>query len=696
MIRLILSSLFLTTVNCQLAYVWLNYHHFQCSQNIKNYRESIRHQYVCTSNLIRTCISDVNVYSHNSVIFVNYFCGFIDGQNALQPHTIWNIHLKPNINIHFLKFVLFDYYWYCDYEYLKVYSNNKTSTFCGNRIPWVYDASDTKVKIIFRTQRTGSKNYQMELLYYGAHAFANYQHFIIFTPSSSVISIHYPNTDQNAFESFHFISHNRLDIMELEAMNTCNSGQVSCHDGPGIKSPVLQFTYNQSIFQYLSSTFQMMCKFLRVDDVCTGARLHYRAIRARDEQVKTFIVQRKRYYNVENRDRNGTAKDVFLKMALSDVRLLYMDFYKRGSPCYMLSEGNSCMYGGIYVIQSNESTDSEILSLCGKINDYDYFQIPINDLFNISVVVIHYSEYSNYGMAVKFAFYLFDSGYPLRILTAKYKENTASIAAPIITRDEEGTIYSHLLKLRKIHYIIISCDGAVVDGISFYSPSYNDIDGFLSPSCMNIIIFYSPRASNIRGRRYDQETIFWHSVHIYRRDFIRSVFINMTLCTGKIPKWAITITMNAMFRVNVDVFTTRNFTHTVHLPVDMLAISYVMRRPDFSDIRPFWILIHMLKPEDVPAYAIWRVTMRHQKKVSHVAIEVLTDDHSSSSVFEWHNFTNPDVYITVEKAVTIHLESREQIVVSIVFRRRSIYDKMNNYVTGQVSQQSHFSFHNQR
>ena len=285
MIRLTLFLLYLTTVNCQLVYIWLNYHHFQCAQNTRNYRESVHHQFLCISSLTWTCISDVNVYSNKTVMFLEYFCGFIDGRNALQPRTIWNILLKPNINIHFLKFVLFDNYWYCDYEYLSVSSNNKSSKFCGNRLPWVYDASDTSVKIILMTPRAGTDKYLLELLYYGAYEpNYNYKHFVIFIQPSSLINIHLPNTEQNAFESFHFISRNRLDIMALEAITTCNKGQVVCHDGPGFKSPVLQFTHNQSVWKCLSSTFQMMCKFSRVDDVCmNGPRLHYQAIR--DHQV---------------------------------------------------------------------------------------------------------------------------------------------------------------------------------------------------------------------------------------------------------------------------------------------------------------------------------------------------------------------------------------------------------------------------
>ena len=361
MIRLILSSLFLGSMNCQLAYMWLNYHHFQCSQNTRNYRESIRHQYLCTSSLIRTCISDVNVYSYNPVIFLDYFCGFVNGQNALQPHTIWNIHLKPNINIHFLKFDLFDNDWYCDYEYLRVYSINKTTTFCGKRHPWMYDAQDTKVKIILMTHHFSTENYQMELLYYGAYV-PNTQHFTIFTPLSSEINIHYPNTEQNAFESLHFISRNRLDIMELEVMNTCSKGQVVCYDGPGFKSPLLQITYNQSVWQCLSSTFQMVCKFSRVNDVCSnGPRLYYRAIRARDHQVKNlriikFCSRDTDPLEIDEAHSKGTTKYIYYHPELSPGReCRLMIFRTPFSFPYMLSEGNSCMYGGIYIVQSNLS-----------------------------------------------------------------------------------------------------------------------------------------------------------------------------------------------------------------------------------------------------------------------------------------------------------------------------------------------------
>ena len=283
MFFIILSSLVFTTVNSELAFIWLSHQQIQCTQNTRNYRDSVHHQYFCIFPLTWTCVRDANVYTNSSVISLDYFCGFIDVQNALQSHTIWNIHVRPNVHVHFLKFSLFTNYWYCDFEYLTVMSKNKNSIFCGDRLPWIYDALDFSVSIILSTQRSGSAHYQIELQYYGAFV-PNYQHFVIFIQPSSGMSFHLPNVVKNDFESFHFISNGRLDILHLTAAHMDNKWQIICYDGPGIKSPTLRFKYNQSDWKCLSSTFQMFCKLSAPDfGYSQVPRLHYHATRANDE-----------------------------------------------------------------------------------------------------------------------------------------------------------------------------------------------------------------------------------------------------------------------------------------------------------------------------------------------------------------------------------------------------------------------------
>ena len=178
--------------------------------------------------------------------------------------------MKPNIHIHFLEFLLSNNYWYCDFEYISVYSNYKRSTFCGSRIPWGYDASDNRVNIILVTSRFGTESYQLQFIYYRAYVPTINQHSVIFTKPSSMINTLYLLTEQNVFESFHFVSNGRLDIVQLTAVNMCIEGKVICDDGPGIKSPVLQFAYNQSVWGCLSTTFQMFCEISRADNACAN------------------------------------------------------------------------------------------------------------------------------------------------------------------------------------------------------------------------------------------------------------------------------------------------------------------------------------------------------------------------------------------------------------------------------------------
>ena len=240
MIAIIISLLVLTPVNCQLAFIWLSHQQFQCAQNTRNYREAVSHQFLCLSSVTWTCVRDTNVYTPSSVISLDYFCGFIGGQNARRSHTTWNIYMSPNIHVHFNKFSFFANYWYCDVEYLRVTSKDKSSTFCGNRLPWIYDASAFSVSIALSTERFGSMRYQIELQYYGAYV-PNYQHFIVFMESYSILNTHLPDMIKNKYESFHYISDGRLNIVHLSVDNMCSKLQIICYDGPGIKAPTLHF-----------------------------------------------------------------------------------------------------------------------------------------------------------------------------------------------------------------------------------------------------------------------------------------------------------------------------------------------------------------------------------------------------------------------------------------------------------------------
>ena len=738
MIRLILFSLFLTTVNCQLAYLWLDYHHIQCAQNTRNYRESVRHQYLCTSSFIWTCISDVNVYSYSSVIVPNYFCGFIDGRNAAERHTVWNINLKPNIKIHFLKFVLFDNYWYCDYEYLRVSSSNKISTFCGKRLPWVHDASDTSVNISLMThmQRAGTKNYQLELLYYGAYVL-NYKHCVIFIQQSwrnIQPCIKLPNTDleQNTFESYHFISRNRLDI--VEAGLTCGhvikghnwSNQLVCYDGPGFKSSVIKCIHSRSCSQCKASTFQVMCKFSRADvftypHFCRkSSYFQYRALslgsfeRAREyqevEKRKPASIYCDIYpLQIDESESKGTTKYIYYHTPrLSGLRDCFLVIRKMDiSFPYMLSEGNSCMYGGLYIVQRIRLNDSEILSLCHSTLDAS-IKISVQDISY--VIVIHYSEYST-DRILLYADYV-QEGYregKLFLSSAFYQDNLDlrqthkddTLSIRLLPTNGLGFIHPYQFRLRKIHYINITFDGFVY--IRFHAQK--------RASCINITIFYPPNFNNIwymqdhykeKGPSiiYEQMTPSGRR-HFIKRAFIQSVFMDMCACSFvHSPEWELYI---KTYRKNVIHIDEENwFIHNDILPSAVLHVVV-----EVFEVDVFHVMFHMQKPEDIPAYAIWRVWISDSEDILkcihnlRAFIEVLFNH--SSSWYSWDNLTSlssNDLYITVNKAVNILLQMYTKFIIcslKIWFARHFIHDeRITKYIMGQTPQQFHFSFHNQR
>ena len=655
--------------------------------------------------------------------------------------------MKPNIKIHFLKFRLFDNNWYCDYEFLRLKSNNKSSTFCGNRFPWVYDASDTRVEIILMKERAGTEPWwfrELEVLYYGAYDQPN-NHFVIFTKQSSILNTPFPNTEQNAYETYHFISSSRLDILYLTAINVCSKDQVICFDGPGIKSPVLQFTNNQSDWKCLSSTFQMMCKFSNANNVSTTVpHLHYQSMRARDYQVKHLVhitdiwegqdisleittsdSKRTTKYIYYHPDTISSLSSFKLEIDNMDFGCYYLfdpyDPFDSHDPYYdpyCLYEGSSCLYGGIYIVQTVLSKDFETLSYCAchhkRVMIPSARDIIIDDLHNVSIVIIHYSEYSRESF-----------------FHATYRENVASSQdklwweiqwqdkqmTPQEVNYKEDTISATLPLFRSFNFIQMSSIQLSSRKMKYINISFHETETYLQMDfrhsvftyCIHIAIFYCHHMSNIRGRADNQETIYLNADgRFVRHDYFQSIFINMSECNlFSDPVWILSWAKTGLL-FPYELNTIKKF----YLPAFSSKTSSVFDR---LHLHPYWILFHIVKPQDASPDAIWRVQTRSCDIVSHVSLEVLTDDYQSSSVYGWNHFNSSyGVYsITIDKAINILFEAINPTVhercfdesyyacpcymYAILLRRHFTYnDQITNYIGGKTPQQSHFTFHNQR
>ena len=224
----------------------------------------------------------------------------------------------------------------------------------------------------------------------------------------------------------------------------------------------------------------------------------------------------------------------------------------------------------------------------------------------------------------------------------------------------------------------------------------------------NITIFYSPHPSNIKGRQYDQETI--SDRPFIRIDFIRSIFINVRACNlTMVPMWEILLgrfgNLDLATKIQYDAAHSFN---TLPADVFLILISFMIFDYHYAikNKTPF-LMVHMVKPEDIPAYTIGKVFAQlHSCLISRVSIEVLIDNYHSSSVYEWKYFRNSDgVYITVDKAVNTLIESSYEPTTTCYNESDSQIwfichfmhdDKINKYVTRQAHQQTHLSFHNQR
>ena len=717
MINYIQYSFFLTTVTYQLSFIWLTQQHSQCPHGIRNYRESLGHQYWCIHSRTLTCMMDTIEYSQDFSFSLSYFCGFVNGRNTVRSQTIWKIYVRPNIHIYFIQFSLLHNYWFCDYEYVKVVSNNKNSTFCGSLLPWVYDASDSSVKIIFETQRFSSMHYHMELQYYGAYI-NNHQHILIFTQPLSNLDFHLPHAEQIVFESLHLVSKSRRSTLQLTTNSFCHKHQMVCYDGPGIKSPIIKFLYIRSAWKCMSSTFQMLCKILRPDRSCSNAKvshLQYHVMYAREDDFSkinvdfldlppgTPLVVRltNRLLRLDMTESVGTTKYIAIlshiytsvdqRDSLPDMKLTIK--IARISFPYMMYEGNSCMYGGIYLIRTS-SEDSGLLSHCtpSRTSNLEII-VPVN---NLLIIIIHYSSYSAHRITFEAMYERFDKrSVPVDLMIINIRQKTATVKTLNFgVGFRILTLQSYLLNLRKIQYfkIILQFD-YFVKHLKF---NPEDAD-----SCIYCTVSYFPHRSNIKERQPDAETL---NNAFERKGIIQFVFINMSSCgVFTIPTWSISLGNDRMQRnmyQNIQVI--NNSTYYLFLSPFLSVKKYRLFRTSLPEA---WFMVHIINHPEIPDYAIWRVWIDICHIVSHVSFEVPTDKYQSTSVYRWNHYNNrDDVYMTVDEAVNIlvildHLVTiiKCQEIFAVQFVRHFFYDdRITQYVSGEIPELSFFTFHNIR
>ena len=422
-------------------------------------------------------------------------------------------------------------------------------------------------------------------------------------------------------------------------------------------------------------------------------RLHYHALRAKDEDF-TPIIRSLGFVGLRDFElsmqifktqKSGTTKYTYnntehLYYYNSDVQVEFNISVTNISFPYMLYEGYSCMYGGIYILKTSSLDESEILSHCVPSATRNKIIIPRGDF---AIVIIHYSEYSSPMIILSATIAkIFDSTFPVNLTVSGNKSAETKILS-LQGADKVLYLQSILLKLRKLQHIYINIQSNEVTKIRFATERSGD--------CIYCTVIYAPHLSNVWGRQYDMEV---SNKAFRRRDFIRAIYINMSLCsTFIIPIWSVSIETDNTYPLRV------NFTHYLYLS-DFLLRKYQTFHEMY--MFPVWYMVHMinLKPN-----VIWRVWIEACHTVSHVSIEVPTDAYLSTSVYKWNHYNNIDnVYMTIDKTANIlfmldngitNITCRD--VFYILFLRYFIYDEgVGNDIALQTLEPRYFILHNLR
>ena len=348
----------------------------------------------------------------------------------------------------------------------------------------------------------------------------------------------------------------------------------------------------------------MWYEISRADNVCTNIpHLLYHTMRAGDDQVKNLthiggaietIVSRVQLHKRDSFSK-GTYKYIYFHRAKFRGSLEIWD--SNVSFPFMLYEGSSCLYGGIFIVQTLLSMESEIISLCTPVSNSERYRILIDDLRNVSVVIIHYSEYSTEKIAF-YARYQYKFYWHL-IYDLNMKDETIEFTVPTFPNSFAGDgkffISSHQLNLRNIHYINITFENKNI--IRFVlSITYGTLEVH-NHSWFHTTVFYSPHPSNIKGRQYDVEMIdMYHTRTVTRIDFIQFIFISMS--TSNIfdaPVWYLHITKDEYtynYIMNTSYFT--------FLTTDFLQKSYKL---GFNSLWGRGEIVRSLPP----IYGLWSI-----------------------------------------------------------------------------------------
>ena len=664
----ILFFLFIPAADSSIEQKWLNSEIYNCA-NFRHVslREAMHSSYKCIYKITLPCISDT-VKSNTGTIYHSYFCGFIHGTNFVNIPTIWTIKANPAILIRFFKFSLEHTNWKCMLEKLEIsIDNSNKDVFCGGRFPWIYHRVIDKKKLLTMHYTSNKITTTTKfLLQYYSYARSYIKHKVLYIDSSISVGTYFKDTVQFSSIHMHLIAVNKIHYVRIHVGNfTLN--QITCHDGPGVKSPAINTTADNEL---ASSFYQMVClieihnqqETERINDIkfsshiaqipeCDGVtrdpdfRPYYLegGITHNIARVDIFtskVEQRQCIYNSSK-----VPESDHIDFTLFDFFYVTFMMFDVVAP-NMLVEDEACAYGGIHLLGfSSDVKTTELWSYCSR-----YLGLLGRKVFKAQDIVLLIQTFRGYtDQTIEFMGILtLENGKVTTFPPHSHPDNLDNPHNPDNPNNPDnqdgksellltypGHAFSYFIQpphiqLNNRHSYVIHLDSRYGWNIFI---TFNILEyQILISNCVSCTIH------SARVTRYFQQTTNTITMRPNRDENNPTVGASITKITLSHscpfpPSWSLSL---------------RTFVHSTHLDLQANS-SMIVEQPGkhFTIVisidttryanTKFWFAFHIDSSPDLVRNSIWRIRpeIPYPHEVNEVYIEQLKGN-ASSNVYRWN------------------------------------------------------------
>ena len=361
---------------------WLHIKQYNCLINmeLKSLNLAQQQYYYCVLHATTPCIQDTTSYSHDSSVqLYNTYCGIIDRFQLKTLSMTWTVFGNPAILLRFLIFSLSHANWKCREDRMVISHKLKVDKFCGFRYPWQMHAVTRKLLIIFKSENKATY-FKFQFISFPRHH--DTQRLIVIR--NSLVSFEQSILSSSHHTVYHFYTAQKTNNIRVNITAVSCETTITCHDGPGTKSPRLVPETKYSLKHFTSTAFHLVC-------ILQSVSCHSEAAIGPLLNMTYSASQRAEWTNAKPRERHacksfrfyssiGWGNELYLgdppmkrcsiesrprfsslSYNLSRLSVLYFSMSDEA----MLIEDEACIYGGLFILNQTKADQwQEIVTHC--------------------------------------------------------------------------------------------------------------------------------------------------------------------------------------------------------------------------------------------------------------------------------------------------------------------------------------------